>query len=391
MRSDHGGGTGHRHPARTVGGATELHVRDEGPGVPPEVATRAFERFSRGDDARTRGGSGLGLAIVEAVAQAHGGTAGIAAVRHGSGRVDLDPGPSDAPERLSSPSHIAPPTVGARGVSCDGAAATRRRTGAAPRASCAGGPALASALGFAAFLGARGAARGRLRDEAPATPRRHRRPPPRPRYFDEQCRTASRSTIASAAPLPPPGRPDDMSPDLAVPARARRRTGSGRWGRTSTCSFPKRRTRDATRTPSRRCSRSGRTRSAGSGPEASSPGSTIGPGAPVGVGPILLAAVEASLAGGARDRRALRSDAPPRARPDRLRPLVRRHRGRRPGAAVAAEAAAAPGAGSSSTARPVYGHPACGQRARPRRDREGHGRRRLARPAPGASGPRRRS
>ena len=65
--------------ARNAGAATELHVLDEGRGFPPDVAKRAFERFSRGDDARTRGGSGLGLAIVEAVAQAHGGTAGIAA------------------------------------------------------------------------------------------------------------------------------------------------------------------------------------------------------------------------------------------------------------------------------------------------------------------------
>ena len=70
--------------ARTVGEATELHVRDEGRGVPPEVAMRAFERFSRGDDARPRGGSGLGLAIVEAIAQAHGGTAGIAATGTGA-------------------------------------------------------------------------------------------------------------------------------------------------------------------------------------------------------------------------------------------------------------------------------------------------------------------
>ncbi len=65
--------------ARTVGPATELHVLDEGRGIPPDVAVRAFERFSRGDEARTRGGSGLGLAIVDAVAQAHGGKAGIAA------------------------------------------------------------------------------------------------------------------------------------------------------------------------------------------------------------------------------------------------------------------------------------------------------------------------
>ena len=64
--------------ARLVGDAIEIHVLDEGQGFSQEVASRAFERFARGDDARTRGGSGLGLAIVEAVAQAHGGSAGIA-------------------------------------------------------------------------------------------------------------------------------------------------------------------------------------------------------------------------------------------------------------------------------------------------------------------------
>ena len=64
--------------ARPVGAAIEIHVLDEGQGFSQEVAARAFERFARGDDARTRGGSGLGLAIVEAVAQAHGGAAGIA-------------------------------------------------------------------------------------------------------------------------------------------------------------------------------------------------------------------------------------------------------------------------------------------------------------------------
>ena len=64
--------------ARHVADAIEVHVLDEGQGFSKEVAARAFERFARGDDARTRGGSGLGLAIVEAVAQAHGGSAGIA-------------------------------------------------------------------------------------------------------------------------------------------------------------------------------------------------------------------------------------------------------------------------------------------------------------------------
>jgi signal transduction histidine kinase len=63
--------------ARRNEDVTELHVLDEGPGFPADVASRAFERFSRGEDARARGGSGLGLAIVEAVAHAHGGTVGI--------------------------------------------------------------------------------------------------------------------------------------------------------------------------------------------------------------------------------------------------------------------------------------------------------------------------
>jgi heavy metal sensor kinase len=67
-----------------AGGSVELHVTDEGPGFPPELIGTAFERFRRGDPARARGGSGLGLAIVEAVAEAHGGSA-HAANREGSG------------------------------------------------------------------------------------------------------------------------------------------------------------------------------------------------------------------------------------------------------------------------------------------------------------------
>jgi signal transduction histidine kinase len=54
-------------------GEVVFRVRDEGPGFPPEFAARAFERFSRADEARTGGGAGLGLAIVAAVARAHGG------------------------------------------------------------------------------------------------------------------------------------------------------------------------------------------------------------------------------------------------------------------------------------------------------------------------------
>ena len=55
-------------------GALELHVRDDGPGFPAEFLPHAFERFSRGDPART-GGAGLGLTIVHVIAEAHGGAA----------------------------------------------------------------------------------------------------------------------------------------------------------------------------------------------------------------------------------------------------------------------------------------------------------------------------
>ena len=61
--------------ARGDGEWVELHVTDHGGGFAPEYLPRAFERFSRPAGARG-GGAGLGLALVEAVAHAHGGTAG---------------------------------------------------------------------------------------------------------------------------------------------------------------------------------------------------------------------------------------------------------------------------------------------------------------------------
>lgn len=69
----HGAGTV-RLSATAHPDSMELHVSDQGSGFPPLFLPRAFERFSRGDGARTTPGAGLGLAIVAAVAQAHGGT-----------------------------------------------------------------------------------------------------------------------------------------------------------------------------------------------------------------------------------------------------------------------------------------------------------------------------
>lgn len=73
-----------------------ITVSDDGPGVPPEIRDRVFERFTRADASRVRnsgvegGSTGLGLAIVAAVMEAH----------HGTVRVDSLPGRTDFTLRL---------------------------------------------------------------------------------------------------------------------------------------------------------------------------------------------------------------------------------------------------------------------------------------------------
>jgi two-component system, OmpR family, sensor kinase len=63
----------------TEDGSVLLRVSDDGPGIPPELLPRVFERFARGDGSRSRaaGSTGLGLAIVSAVADAHDGTVAV--------------------------------------------------------------------------------------------------------------------------------------------------------------------------------------------------------------------------------------------------------------------------------------------------------------------------
>ncbi|HET8529482.1 MAG TPA: ATP-binding protein [Gaiellaceae bacterium] len=69
--------------ARRVDGTVELHVLDDGPGFPASFLERAFDRFSRADEARSQGGAGLGLSIVALIAAAHGGAAAVANRREG--------------------------------------------------------------------------------------------------------------------------------------------------------------------------------------------------------------------------------------------------------------------------------------------------------------------
>jgi signal transduction histidine kinase len=51
-----------------------VHVRDNGPGIPPEEHEKVFRRLYRLDASRTTPGSGLGLSLVKAVADLHGAT-----------------------------------------------------------------------------------------------------------------------------------------------------------------------------------------------------------------------------------------------------------------------------------------------------------------------------
>ena len=64
---------------RSDDGHAVVEVADEGPGLDPDAAEHAFERFYRADPSRSRGrgGVGLGLSIVQAIAQAHGGRAEV--------------------------------------------------------------------------------------------------------------------------------------------------------------------------------------------------------------------------------------------------------------------------------------------------------------------------
>ncbi len=62
--------------AAVEGGASiSLTVRDDGPGIEPDLLPHLFERFVRADRSRSRqyGNSGLGLAITQSIVEAHGG------------------------------------------------------------------------------------------------------------------------------------------------------------------------------------------------------------------------------------------------------------------------------------------------------------------------------
>lgn len=60
--------------ASSAGNRVTVDVVDSGPGMTPDEASKAFDRFWRADSSRTRSGTGLGLAIVAGIVAAHHGT-----------------------------------------------------------------------------------------------------------------------------------------------------------------------------------------------------------------------------------------------------------------------------------------------------------------------------
>ena len=70
-------------------GVAVLSVEDAGPGIPPEMRERIFDRFVRGAGESSGGGSGLGLAIVRAVTEHHGGTVEVGESETGGARFTV--------------------------------------------------------------------------------------------------------------------------------------------------------------------------------------------------------------------------------------------------------------------------------------------------------------
>jgi two-component system OmpR family sensor kinase len=64
----------------SANGRARIIVADTGSGIAPDLLPRVMDRFSRGDDSRSRatGGAGLGLSIARGIVEAHHGAIALA-------------------------------------------------------------------------------------------------------------------------------------------------------------------------------------------------------------------------------------------------------------------------------------------------------------------------
>ncbi len=87
------------------GGMARFSVRDQGPGIAPEVYAKILQPLGRASSPRHYGGLGLGLFLSRRIVEAHGGSLNLSS-RAGSGttvtvslpmRTGAHPGPAPAP------------------------------------------------------------------------------------------------------------------------------------------------------------------------------------------------------------------------------------------------------------------------------------------------------
>jgi signal transduction histidine kinase len=86
------------------GDEVQINVADTGEGIPYEDVPHIFDRFYRGDKARTRdtgGGAGLGLAIAKRLVETHGGRIWINQPPEGGATFSFTLPKSPMPQRLS--------------------------------------------------------------------------------------------------------------------------------------------------------------------------------------------------------------------------------------------------------------------------------------------------